>query len=272
MTLSIFLTLLAIGSAAVIFAVLERVPSLQRLRLPLFRSFFAADILFLVLGFLVGGRLVLDYLSAANGALDAIALPRLSSLDLPLWASTAIALVLLDIGLYASHLLLHHFDRLWTFHQVHHSVRALDWLATFHSHLGEQLFRRLIAPLLLILAGVPATGVAIASAFVLFWGIFNHSNLSLNLRFLEPLFITPRLHHLHHVATSDGRNLGTVFSLWDRLLGRLDTREVPPEEELGLAGEIETYPQGFLRPLAEPFRRWSDSRRIALTNLHRGRA
>jgi hypothetical protein len=48
--------------------------------------------------------------------------------------------------------------------------------------------------------------------------------------------------------------LGTVFSVWDRLLGRLETMTVAPEAELGVPGEP-SYPEGFVEQMVEPFRR-----------------
>ena len=151
-----------------------------------------------------------------------------------------------------AHWLLHRVDWLWEFHKVHHSSPTLDWLATFRSHLVEQAFRRLVAPLLLIVAGVPLDAVALAAALFLGWAILNHSNLRLPLRFLEPLLVTPRLHRLHHVPRTTERNLGTVLTLWDRLRGTLVVAEPAAEAVLGIPGETTTYPQGWARQLVEP--------------------
>jgi sterol desaturase/sphingolipid hydroxylase (fatty acid hydroxylase superfamily) len=59
--------------------------------------------------------------------------------------------------------------------------------------------RRLVAPLLLILAGVPVDVAGSAAAIFVAWAILNHANLRLPLGALEPLLITPRLHRLHHL-------------------------------------------------------------------------
>jgi sterol desaturase/sphingolipid hydroxylase (fatty acid hydroxylase superfamily) len=127
--------------------------------------------------------------------------------------------------------------------KAHHSSRHLDWLAAFRSHIVEQLFRRILAPVFLIIAGFPPQAVAVAGGLFLAWGIFNHSNLSLRLPWLSSFFITPPLHRLHHVPGSDQRNFGTVFSLWDRLRGTLLTSEADSNAIMGVPGEVETYPQ-----------------------------
>ncbi len=84
-----------------------------------------------------------------------------------------------------AHWLLHRVDALWEFHKVHHSSRTLDWLATFRSHLVEQVVRRLVAPLLLLVAGFPLDVIVAAAAIFTVWATFNHSNLRARLGPLE---------------------------------------------------------------------------------------
>jgi lathosterol oxidase len=247
-------TNLILLATVVALIALERIPAIRRLRLRILRPFFAADLALLAFGFL-SSAFVAGYIAAGGQWFGKLGLPRLAAAAIPLWATTLIAIVLLDLGNYVSHSMLHRFDALWEFHKVHHSSRTLDWLATFRFHVVEQVLRRLVAPALLIVVGVPLDAVAIAAAGLQAWGILNHSNLALDLRFLEPLLITPRLHHLHHVPSSSGRNFGTVFSVWDRLLGRLETTAVAPDIELGPPGEASSYPEGFVNQMVEPFRR-----------------
>jgi sterol desaturase/sphingolipid hydroxylase (fatty acid hydroxylase superfamily) len=202
--------------------VLERT-RLRRVSSGVFRVGFAIDVGLLLLN-LLATALTFTVLERVFTALRDAGLPRLETLEAPMWISVAVAIVLLDLGNYLAHACLHRFDVLWRFHEVHHSVRTLDWLATFHAHVVEIGLRRLITPVFLIIAGVPLAAIGIASALVLVWAMFTHSNLRLNLRVLEPLLITPRLHYVHHLPDGADRNFGTVFSVWDRLLGRLETR------------------------------------------------
>src|SRR5262249_24736250 len=130
-------------------------------------------------------------------------IPRLASLNLSMWITVPLALVAIDLGNYAAHFLLHRYEALWEFHKVHHSSHMLDWLATFRSHLLEQVLRRLIAPALLIILGFPLKAMVLAGGLFTAWTMLNHSNLKLNLRFLEPILITPRLHRLHHIPETE---------------------------------------------------------------------
>jgi sterol desaturase/sphingolipid hydroxylase (fatty acid hydroxylase superfamily) len=240
----------------VTLAVLERFPSLCFLRSRLLRKYVASDVVYLLTGFVVGGSLALSFIAVGSDLVgSAFGVPRLSAGDLPLWVTAPAALVALDLGNYVAHSLLHRFGPLWEFHKVHHSIETLDWLATFRSHIVEQTLRRLVAPLLLILVGFPADAVALAGGVFLAWGILNHANLDLNLSFIEPVFVTPRIHRIHHVPDTDDRNFGTVFTIWDRLRGTFIGRDTSPDAALGVAGEGSTYPGGWLAQFVEPFKR-----------------
>lgn len=98
-----------------------------------------------------------------------------------------------------------------------------------------------MAPLLL-LAGFSPFTVGTATALYAGWAAFGHSNVRLDLRVLEPVFITPRLHRLHHVPATTERNFGTIFSIWDRLAGTLATKAPSGVEPIGVPGEIDSYP------------------------------
>src|SRR5439155_21483690 len=142
-----------------ILIVLERIPAIRRLRLRVIRPFFAADIGLLTLG-LMSSAFVTGSIAAGSAAFGRLGMPRLTSTAVPLWAGSLLALVLLDLGNYVAHFTLHRFDALWEFHKVHHSSHVLDWLATFRFHVVEQILRRLVAPVLLIVVGVPLDAVA----------------------------------------------------------------------------------------------------------------
>jgi sterol desaturase/sphingolipid hydroxylase (fatty acid hydroxylase superfamily) len=248
-----------IVSSALLFALLERFPQLRFRPVKLMRSYFLSDLFYLLTGYIAGGTLAISYIMKGSNWIETtLALPRLTAISLPLPITVLLALIILDFGNYLSHYLLHRSNILWQFHKVHHSITQLDWLATFRSHLVEQTLRRLIAPLLLIIIGFPLNSVLIAAGIVTFWGIFNHSNLRLNLALLEPIFITPRLHRLHHAGSTSQRNLGTVFTIWDRLRGSLLIKELPADCKFG-NGET-SYPQTWLYQFFKPV---SDLRNLA---------
>jgi sterol desaturase/sphingolipid hydroxylase (fatty acid hydroxylase superfamily) len=241
-------------SSLAALAIAERFPSLCFERSRFFRRFFLTDLFCLL-----SGAMALSFVVRAGAARLAGA-PTPPSLDWPLPIALAVVLVLYDLGAYLSHYLLHRFDPLWELHKVHHSSLKLDWLATFRAHLLEHALRHVLSPALLILLGFPVPVVGLAAALYAGWAAFNHSNLRLDLGFLEPLLITPRLHRMHHVPVTSEHNLGTVLSLWDRLRGVLVTDPGARLAPLGVPGALDTYPQTWLAQQREPFRRRGDGR------------
>jgi sterol desaturase/sphingolipid hydroxylase (fatty acid hydroxylase superfamily) len=219
--------------AAIAFLLIaERLPRFRFEALPLWRRYAGTDVFYLLTS---GVALSLAAQGLATGLLAA-------------------SFILFDLGAYVSHRLLHRFDALWNVHKVHHSSRALDWLATFRGHLAEHTIRQLFSPVLLIAVGVPLSVVGLAAAAHGAWSAFVHSNFGPRLRFLDWILITPRLHRVHHVAATCQANFGVVFSIWDRLAGTLTTA-TDSDAALGVPGEIETYPQTWLPQLLQPFRR-----------------
>jgi len=245
---------ISLVAAATIIALIERIPRLRLRPQRFFRKFFVTDFFYLLTGFVAGGSLALAYITSTAEFLgSSLSIPRLRATTLPFWIVVILALVALDAGNYAVHYCLHRFDLLWRLHKVHHSSEALDWLATFRSHIGEQILRRLLAPVLLILFGFPPKAVVIAGALFTAWAILNHANLKLDIPLLESLFITPRLHRIHHLTNDQNNNLGTVFIVWDKLRGTLDVTKYDQECELG-NGERD-YPQRWLRQFFKPLDR-----------------
>jgi len=235
-----------------VLALAERVPRLRFRALPVLRPYVGTDVVYLLTGWIAGGSLALAYV--AYGSAWTAAWTGATWTSVPLWLQIALALVLVDFGNYVVHWALHRFDTLWRFHAAHHSSLELDWMATFRSHLVEQALRRLVAPLGVIALGLPAEAVVPAAGLFFAWAIVNHANVTLPLGWLEPFFVTPRLHRLHHVPATTERNLGTVLCVWDRLLGRRVAHDVPRDVALGLPHRRDAYPQTFVAQLVEPFR------------------
>jgi sterol desaturase/sphingolipid hydroxylase (fatty acid hydroxylase superfamily) len=235
-------------------AAIERVPRLQFLKSPFLRPSFLTDVGWYVSAVLVTlafGPIIHDLSRAAQAS----GVPTLTSANLPIWILVPLVVMVYDLLTFASHVILHRVGWLWRVHKVHHSSPVLDWLATTRAHVSEHLFRGIPAQLALLAIGFPLEAVAIGLAVYAAFATLNHSNLRLDLRLLEGVFITPRLHRLHHVPETTNRNFAAVFSFWDRMAGSLVLKDSSPDESLGVPGEELTYPQSWWRQLREPFRR-----------------
>ena len=243
-------------AAAVVVIAMERMRRWRFRPAPFLRRGFGTDVAYLLTGHVATAGVALGWVAVGGALVGGLGVPRLT---MSRWLAVPLAVVALDAGNYVAHWLLHRVDVLWEFHKIHHSSPTLDWLATFRSHLVEQALRRLVAPLLLILAGVPVDVAGSAAAIFVAWAILNHANLRLPLGALEPLLITPRLHRLHHLPATTERNLGTMLTLWDRLRGTLVAAEPARPYAFGMPGEHASYPEGWWRQLVEPVRRLASS-------------
>ncbi len=234
-------------------AAIERVPLLQFRKSRFLRPSFLTDV-----GWYVSAVLVTiafgPFIEGLSRVVEGSGIPTFASAGLPLWSLVALAVVLYDFLTFASHVMLHRVGWLWRVHKVHHSSPVLDWLATTRAHVSEHLFRGIPTQIVLFAIGLPTEAVALGVAIYAAFATLNHSNLSLDLRYVERVFITPRLHRLHHVPETTDKNFAAVFSFWDRMAGSLVLKDTGPEEPLGVPGEVGTYPQSWWRQLCEPFR------------------
>jgi lathosterol oxidase len=164
----------------------------------------------------------------------------------------ALAVVVYDFVAFAVHIGIHRSDTLWSVHKVHHSSLQLDWLATTRTHLFENLLRNVPAQAMLFAMGMSAGNVAATALIYAACAVHGHSNLRIGGRWLELIFVTPRLHRLHHLPDTTQNNFGTVLTLWDRLFGRLVVRDATSEERTGVPEEIDEYPQRFLVAFRQP--------------------
>jgi sterol desaturase/sphingolipid hydroxylase (fatty acid hydroxylase superfamily) len=249
---------------AAALGVLERSAWTRFRAQPFWRPYLGTDAVYLATGYVAAGALGFAWLVLASGQVAA-----LTGLRETLWPRVPwplqvfAALVAIDLGNYVCHWALHRVDALWAFHEAHHSSRTLDWMATFRSHLGEQAFRRLVSPVGVIALAMPIDAVAAAAVLFLAWAMTNHANVRLPLGWAEGLLVTPKLHRHHHVPATTERNLGAVFTWWDRVRGTLVTGEIAPEAGFGLPRDRDTYPQAWDQQLVAPFVRLWPRRRLA---------
>src|ERR1700751_5558175 len=60
----------------------------------------------------------------------------------PYWIQIVEILVVADIGFYLAHRAFHTFPWLWKFHEIHHSIEELDWLAATRVHPVDQIITK----------------------------------------------------------------------------------------------------------------------------------
>lgn len=150
----------------------------------------------------------------------------LNLLVLPHWAKTLATLAFMDFMLYVWHLLNHEMPFLWRLHRVHHSDLNMDVSTATRFHIGELLISAVIKISLIFFLGADLLGVVIFESALVLCAQFHHSSLRVP-KWLETvlwiLFVPPSMHRIHHSVKILERdtNYGTIFSLWDRILGTL---------------------------------------------------
>src|ERR1700738_3722222 len=170
---------------------------------------------------------------------------------MPWFLQFFLAVVVADIAEYFIHLALHKVPFLWRFHAVHHSSKALDWIAGSRSHFVDDTLVRgfILVPLML---GFSQSIIVAYLIFVTLHATWTHCNFGTNAKWLEKFLVMPRYHHWQHTSQKEGidKTFAIHFPWIDRIFGTYYYPEEWPER-YGLDGE-EISPS-FLGQTIEPF-------------------
>ena len=172
-----------------------------------------------------------------------------------------LAVLIADLAEYFIHRAFHKVPFMWRFHAIHHSSKALDWIAGSRSHIVDDVAVR--AFILIPMMCVFSHDMLVAYLFfVNIHATWAHCNFGPTIKWLEPFLIQPRFHHWHHTSQKEAidKNFAIHFPWIDRLFGTYHYPDHWPER-YGLDGEeIST---SFLRQTVDPFfrpRRGASSR------------
>jgi lathosterol oxidase len=172
----------------------------------------------------------------------------------PDWLQVLEIVLLADLCQYWVHRAFHSIPALWRFHAIHHSSRALDWLAGSRLHVVDVLATRGLVLVPVFLLGFEQAPLYGYLVFVSFHAVFIHANLAFRFGWLDHWIATPRAHHWHHAVAPVDVNFAVHLPLLDRLFG---TQHLPADggfpPEYGIAGH--PVPEGWGRQLLHPFRR-----------------
>jgi sterol desaturase/sphingolipid hydroxylase (fatty acid hydroxylase superfamily) len=156
-----------------------------------------------------------------------------NALDWPLWLEVVLAILILDLAIWAQHLVTHKVPILWRFHRVHHADRDFDVTTALRFHPVEILASMMLKIGLVYLLGPAALAVLLFEIILNGTAMFNHSNLRLPLwldRAVRLVLVTPDMHRVHHsiLRHEHDSNYGFALSVWDRIF-----RTYRPKPEAG---------------------------------------
>jgi len=165
-----------------------------------------------------------------------------------------LAVVVADLAEYVIHRAFHEVPFLWGLHAIHHSSKALDWIAGSRSHLVDDVVVRafILVPMMLVF---PHNINVAYLLFVTFHATWTHCNFGPTVKWLEPFVIQPRFHHWHHTSQKEAidKNYAIHFPWIDRLFGTYYLPEDKWPETYGLNNE--QIPAGFWAQFVYPFTR-----------------
>jgi len=212
------------------------------------------------LGFITGVLTVRP--AALGGALwtESHSFGLLNLMGLPLWVKVAAGVLLMDLTFYYWHRLNHTRPLLWRFHNVHHADPDMDVTTSFRFHWGEVLYSTVFRLLQVGLIGVLPLTYAVYEVVFNCATMFHHSNMRLPVaweRRLNRVFVTPRMHGVHHsaVGVETNANYSVIFSWWDRLNRSLKLNVRQSDIVIGVPGYLRPGDNAVLPMLALPFRR-----------------
>ena len=225
--LSVFLGLLAL------FGLLEAL-SPRRARVAGRLGRWRTNLTLLVLGSALLRLLALAVpLLAVGAALDAarLELGLFNRLDWPLWVEVLLALLILDLAIWAQHWLTHRVPLFWRFHRVHHADRDMDVTTGLRFHPVEIAVSMGLKIALVYLLGPQPWAVLAFEVVLNGTALFNHANLALPRRLdaaLRLVLVTPDMHLVHHSRhrIEHDSNYGFALSLWDRIFGTYRAKPV----------------------------------------------
>ncbi|MEW6519675.1 MAG: sterol desaturase family protein [Thermodesulfobacteriota bacterium] len=165
--------------------------------------------------------------SAALGAALYVATKEwglLHAIPAPAWAGGLVSIVVLDLVIYAQHLLFHKVPLLWRLHRMHHTDLDIDVTTGARFHPLEILLSMAIKMGIIVTLGAPAWSVIVFEVLLNGTSMFNHGNIRVNLgtdRVLRLFVVTPDMHRIHHsvIIRETDSNFGFNFPWWDHLFG-----------------------------------------------------
>jgi sterol desaturase/sphingolipid hydroxylase (fatty acid hydroxylase superfamily) len=179
---------------------------------------------------------------------------------LPATAAILSSLLVLDLIIYAQHVLFHRIHFFWRIHRMHHTDMDLDLTSALRFHPLEIVISLLIKIAAVAALGPPAVAVFIFEILLNGMAMFNHGNFRIPARMdnrLRKIVVTPDMHLVHHSIhrQESNHNYGFNLSWWDRLFGTYQAEPAAGRERMiiGLTGFLDDRYARFWKMILNPF-------------------
>jgi sterol desaturase/sphingolipid hydroxylase (fatty acid hydroxylase superfamily) len=239
----------------ILFIPLERLFP-KRAEQHIFRTEWREDLLYYFISSMFVQIFAFTTFAPSNFILDAIKIDGLRAwiAGLPLIIQVIAIMIITDFVQYWLHRAFHRVPFLWGFHAVHHSAKAMDWIAGARMHFFEIIILRAATATPAFTLGFSQEALQVYLLIVYVLSTFVHANISWKLDWLERFMVTPRFHHWHHGIEKEAIdvNFAIHFPLYDRLFGTYHMPENRWPEGYGIGGH--PVPQGYWKQFLYPFR------------------
>src|SRR3989337_2304077 len=146
----------------------------------------------------------------------------LNQVSWPAWIKIVVAMIVLDLAIWAQHWASHKVPLFWRLHQVHHADRDIDVTTAVRFHPVEIGLSMLWKIVVVVALGASPFAVFLFEVILNACAMFNHANIALPQwldRILRLFIVTPDMHRVHHsvLRREHDSNYGFNLSVWDRL-------------------------------------------------------
>jgi sterol desaturase/sphingolipid hydroxylase (fatty acid hydroxylase superfamily) len=192
-------------------------------------------------------------LIAASGVMAAQTNVSVWPSNWPLIAQLFLMLLIAEFGRYWVHFAAHKVPALWRLHANHHSPNRLYFLNAARFHPIEKFIFQIPEVVPFILLGTNIETLTLYFVFNSLHGLFQHSNIKLQLGFLNYVFSMTELHRWHHSKNIDesDRNFGNNLIIWYIVFGTFFYPRNPQVGEVGLNNP--DYPKSYVKQITAPF-------------------
>lgn len=177
------------------------------------------------------------------------------------WVAVPLSVVLLDLAIYAQHVVFHRVPLLWRLHRMHHADLEFDVTTGIRFHPVEMLLSMGIKFCVIAAIGAPPLAVLLFEVLLNATALFSHSNAKLPLgldRVLRLFVVTPDMHRVHHsvIALETHSNFGFCLPWWDRLFGTYVAQPAAGHDAMKIGLPMFRDPRELRidRLLVQPFR------------------
>lgn len=137
------------------------------------------------------------------------------------WVVWLLGFIAIDFAGYWNHRISHKVNFFWNEHVIHHSSEHFNLACALRQSISNLVgyFAFLMIPAAIL--GVPNEVIAVMAPLHLFAQFWYHTEHIGKLGWLEYIIITPSQHRVHHAINPEyiDKNLGQIFSFWDRIFG-----------------------------------------------------